>query len=102
MLLRIYLKIKNLSTLDDLSVLEAINIEGTLVDFDVFQRVSSDLAPGQLFLPPDTFKTQNYKDHLVQWSNDNRMVINQEKLNLWLFKGKSKLLEQDSTSMGQF
>ena len=52
-----------------------------LLDYDVFKHVPSDLTPGQLFLPPDTFKTQNYKDQIFQWSNDNKMGINQEQSN---------------------
>jgi hypothetical protein len=67
--------------IDDLSALEAINTEGKLVEYDVFQHVPSDLAPGQLFLPPTTFKTQIYNDGIFQWSNDNKMVLNQEKSN---------------------
>ena len=55
MWLRIYVKKTNLSTYD-LSALEAIKLEGKLVDYDVFQYVPSDLAPSQLFLPPDIIK----------------------------------------------
>ena len=51
------------------------------MEYDVRQHVPSDLAPGQLFLPPDTFKTQMYNDHIFQWSNSNKMVINQQKSN---------------------
>ena len=67
--------------IDDLSALEAITIQGTLVEYDVCQNVSSYLAPGQLFLPPDTFKLQMYNDTLFQRSNSNKVVINQQKSN---------------------
>ena len=67
--------------IDDLLALEAINVEGKLVDYDVFQHVPSNLAPGQSFLPPDKFKTQRYNDHIFRWSNNNKMVIKQEKSN---------------------
>ena len=52
--------------IDDLPALEAITIQGTLVEYNVCQNVPSCLALGQLFLPPDTFKLQMYNDQLFQ------------------------------------
>ena len=39
---------------DDLSALEAVNVEEKLVDYDVIRHVPSDVAIGQPFLPPNT------------------------------------------------
>ena len=67
--------------IDDLSALEAVFIEGKLVDYDIFHHVPSDVAVGQKFLPQRTFKTQTYNDCIFDWSKRNKMVLNQEKSN---------------------
>ena len=82
--------------IDDLSVLEAFILEGKLIQYDVQQHVPSDIATDQLFLPPSTLETQNYNDNIVQWTSDNKIVLNKAKSNYIVF---SRSREQFATRL---
>ena len=60
---------------DDLSALEAVNIAGKLINYDVLQHVPSDVAVGELFLPSITLKTQQYNDSISSWTVKNKMML---------------------------
>jgi hypothetical protein len=67
--------------IDDLSAVEAIYPQQKLIEYDFYQHVASDIAIGQRFLPQNTFKTQSYNNAINDWSEHNKMVINQDKSN---------------------
>ena len=51
----------------------------------MIQHVPSDVAVGQLFLPPDTLKTQKYNDAIATWTTNNKMILNEDKCNYMVF-----------------
>ena len=71
--------------IDDLVVLDAINIEGKLEDYDVIQHVPSDISTEQKFLPSQTFKSQDINNSIAKWTSDNLMKINEEKSKYMVF-----------------
>ena len=75
--------------IDDLATTEIVQTEDKLKDYDVWQHVPSDVATGQQFLPPDTFKTQTRNKDLAKWTVDNKMKINEGKSKYMVFN-KSK------------
>ena len=76
--------------IDDLSAVEAVHTQGKLIEYDFYQHVASDVAIGQLFLPQNTFKTQSYNNAICDWSEHNKMVINQEKFNYMVISRSSE------------
>ena len=71
--------------IDDLSITEAVQTNNKLIQYDVWQHVPSDIATGQSFLPPDTFKSQQYNNQISDWTDRNKMKINEEKSNYIIF-----------------
>ena len=61
---------------DDLGVLELIETKEKLIEYDFTQHVPSDVAVGERFLPPETFKSQGITNDLVSWTKENRMKLN--------------------------
>ena len=75
--------------IDDLSAVEAQFIDGKLMNYDILQHVPSDVAVGQQFLPQITFKTQSYNNAIFDWSQKNKMILNQDKSNYMLISRSS-------------
>ena len=75
--------------IDDLSIVEDIQTEGKLIDYDVWQHVPSDVATNEKFLPTNTYKTQEINDEISAWTNTNEMKLNEKKSNYVVFT-KSK------------
>ena len=73
---------------DDLSAVDKVTTD-QLQDYDVLSHVPSDVATGQKFLAPITFKTQEYNNSISQWTTQNKMVLNEDKSNYMVFS-KSK------------
>ena len=71
--------------IDDLSITEAVKTAMKLIQYDVWQHVPSDIATGQPYLPPDTYKSQHYNNQISDWTNRNKMKINEEKSNYIIF-----------------
>ena len=82
--------------IDDLLSVEAQFMDGKLVAYDILQHVPSDVAVGQQFLPQITFKTQAYNDAIFDWSQKNKMILNQDKSNYMVI---SKSLDKFSTRL---
>ena len=62
--------------IDDLAVLDAVKTSDKLVDYDVWQQVPSDIATGEKFLAPHTFKSQTTNNTMQTWTAQNKMEIN--------------------------
>ena len=80
----------------DLATLEEIDIRNQLTDYDCWQHVPSDIPTNERFLAPNTFKSQNIIDDIVQWTSVNKMKLNEEKSMYMIF---SKLKENFSTRL---
>ena len=71
---------------DDLSVLEIINlIIVGLTSYNFKQHVASDIGLGQLYLPPENIKSQMYLDKIAEWTENNRMKLNEKKTKVMIF-----------------
>ena len=71
--------------IDDLSILEVLYLTGILVEYDFTLHVASDIGPGQLFLPPHEFRTQDSLNQISDWTDENLMEINARKSNYMVF-----------------
>ena len=57
---------------DDLSVLEIINlITVGLCSYNFKQHEASDIGVGQLYIPPEHIKSQEYLDNIEEWTERN-------------------------------
>ena len=65
---------------DDLSVLEILNLIITgLSSYNFKYHVASDIGIDQLFLPSENIKSQSYTDNICEWTNLNKMKLNESK-----------------------
>lgn len=71
--------------IDDLSVLELVMMTGILREYDFYQHVASDIGIDQVYLPPDSFRTQDTLDRISAWTAQNLMKLNEEKSNYMIF-----------------
>ena len=74
-----------LKYIDDLEIIELISIAGMLVDYDFYEHVASDVGVGQKFLPTNTFEMQNTVNNLAEWTETNKMKLNEDKTNYMIF-----------------
>jgi hypothetical protein len=71
---------------DDLSILEKLNlILMGLSSYNFKQHVASDIGVDQKFLPSENFKSQEYLNGIVQWTDNNLMKLNSKKSNSMIF-----------------
>ena len=71
--------------IDDLTILEFLLLSGLLVEFDCLQTVPSDIGVDQLYLPPDSYSTQDNLNQISAWTDRNLMRINTKKSNYMIF-----------------
>ena len=62
--------------IDDLSVLELVMVTGFLREYDFYQHIASDIGIDQVYLPPDSFRTQDTLDRISAWTAKNLMKLN--------------------------
>ena len=65
--------------IDDLSLLQLVCMSGLLMEYDFSQHVASDIGMDDLFLPPDSYPTQETLESLSNWTKENLMQINEKK-----------------------
>ena len=71
---------------DDLSVLEIINlITVGISSYNFKQHVASDIGVGQLYIPPENIKSQEYLDNIEAWTQKNKMKLNENKTKVMMF-----------------
>ena len=63
---------------DDLTILELVMMGG-LAEYNFATHVASDIGTDQLFLDPSNLKTQSNITELEQWTETNKMRLNQRK-----------------------
>ena len=63
---------------DDLSVLEVINlITIGVTSYNFREHVASDIGTDQLYIPSENLKSQSYMDNICQWTDVNKMKLNE-------------------------
>jgi hypothetical protein len=71
---------------DDLSVLEVINlITIGLSSYNFHQHVASDIGIDQSYIPSENLKSQSYADNICQWTEENKMKLNDKKCKVMVF-----------------
>ena len=70
---------------DDLSLLELVAIGGILTEYDFQQHVASDVGINQKFLDPTSYEMQENLNKVSEWTNMNKMKLNEAKTNYILF-----------------
>ena len=64
---------------DDLSLLQLVLLSGLLVEYNFYEHVASDIPTDIKFLPSSTYNTQTHINHIVQWTEENLMKLNENK-----------------------
>ena len=71
---------------DDLSILELINlITIGLSSYNFYQHVASDIGIDQSYIPSENLQSQNYADKICQWTEQNKMKLNEKKCKVMIF-----------------
>ena len=70
---------------DDLSILQLICFSGLLLEYNFVNHVASDIGVDQLYLPANSYTTQNSLDEISNWTKDNLMKLNVAKCNFMIF-----------------
>ena len=71
---------------DDLSMLEVINlIAAGLAAYNFKNHVASDVGTNQLFLPGENLSSQTYMDNVSEWTQLNKMKLNERKSKVMIF-----------------
>ena len=71
--------------IDDLTILQLICLSGLLREYNFSEHVASDIGVGQLYLPPETFTTQQHLNKISSWSENNLVKLNEGKCDYMLF-----------------
>ena len=58
---------------------------GLVRQYNFFEHVASDVGIDQVFLPPETFETQEQLNNISEWTNKNLMKLNETKSNYLVF-----------------
>ena len=71
--------------IDDLSIVELVCLAGLLSEYKFHSHIASDIAIDQLYLPPQSFKTQEHIDTISDWTRKNLMKLNVAKSKYMIF-----------------
>ena len=76
---------------DDLTILEKINllIVG-LCSYNVKSSVPNDIATHNQFIPASSLKSQAYLDNIKEWTENQKMILNQKKTKAMVFNYTDK------------
>ena len=86
--------------IDDLEVVELVSLAGALQEYDFSQHIASDVGIQQKYLPPSRYTMQTTLHNLVQWTENNKMKINEQKSSFMIFS-RSKTDFKTRLSMNQ-
>ena len=86
--------------IDDLEVVELVSLAGALQEYDFSQHIQSDVGIQQKYLPPSRYTMQTTLHNLVQWTENNKMKINEQKSSFMIFS-RSKTDFKTRLSMNQ-
>ena len=71
--------------IDDLSILHLVCMSSLLTEYDFHQHVASDIATDSLYLPPDSYGTQDSLNFITNWTRENLMTLNEKKCSYMTF-----------------
>ena len=72
--------------LDDLSILEIINLLTIgISSFNVKHQVANDIPQHNQYIPPENLKTQAWLNSINEWTNNQKMKINEKKTKCMIF-----------------
>ena len=71
--------------IDDLSILQIVCLAGLVREYNFQEHVASDVGIDQVFLPPETYETQEHLNNITSWTNENMMKLNESKSNYMIF-----------------
>ena len=77
--------------IDDLVVLDSVNTEDKLVEYNVLQHVPSDVSTFERFLPSTTFESQNFNNSIAKLTDKNKIVINESKSKYMVITNSNEL-----------
>ena len=70
--------------LDDLSILEIINLLTVgLTSYNIKLHVPSDIGTHNQYIPPQNLKSQKWLDWISDWTDKQKMKINEKRQNAW-------------------
>ena len=76
---------------DDLTVLEIVNLLSVgLSSYNITQQVPSDIPTHGQFIHQDHLKTQDYLNQINEWTENQQMVISQQKTKSMIFNFNDK------------
>ena len=70
---------------DDLNMIEFIILTEKLKEYDFTSHIPSDILVNKPFLPTESVKMQSYLDKVSQWTEENKMLLNENKSNYIIF-----------------
>ena len=71
---------------DDLTTLEKIALLSIgICSHNIKQQVPNDINVSNLFIPQDNLKTQHYINQIAEWTNCQKMTLNEEKTKSMVF-----------------
>ena len=71
--------------IDDLSILQIVCLAGLVKQYNFYEHVASDVGIDQVFLPPESFETQEHLNTISEWTDKNLMKLNESKSNYLVF-----------------
>ena len=76
---------------DDLTVLEKVNLLVVgLASFNYHATVPSDIPTHNQLIPPEHLKSQEYINKILEWTNKQKMILNQKKTKVIIFNFTNK------------
>ena len=76
---------KRFKYVDDLSVLELVMLAGLLSEYNFRQHVASDIGIDELYVAAENLETQQNLNQIADWTDENKMKLNEEKTNYMIF-----------------
>ena len=76
---------------DDLTVLEIVNLLTVgITSYNIKQHIPSDVSVHNQFIPPENLKSQNWLNQINNWTNNQKMLINENKTKNMFFNFTKK------------
>ena len=83
--------------IDDLEIIELVSLAGALSEYDFKNHVAADVGINHKFLHPSSYKMQETLNNLSKWTENNKMLINEEKSNYMIFSRSRELFSSRLT-----
>ena len=71
--------------IDDLTILQLVLLSGLLTEYNFLEHVPSDVGVDQMFLPAQSYATQDHLNYISNWTDEHLMQLNPTKCNYMVF-----------------